>query len=95
MKLRAQEMLQRFKLGIRDWKLRGDILHDKRGRAVRPLLRFALIEVHMLCHAALLDSGGADLETATCNILGQDMIMPQGPMLLCSLTLSQTLGNFR
>ena len=60
MKLRAQEMLQRFKLGIRDWKLRGDILHDKRGRAVRPLLRFALIEVHMLCHAALLDSGGAD-----------------------------------
>jgi hypothetical protein len=27
---------------------------------VRPLLRFALIEVHMLCHAALLDSGGAD-----------------------------------
>ena len=60
MKLGAQEMLQRFKLGVRDWKLRGDILHDKRGRAVRPLLRFALIEVHMLCHAALLDSGGAD-----------------------------------
>lgn len=60
LKVGAQEMLQRFKLGVRDWKLRGDILHDKRGRAVRPLLRFALIEVHMLCHAALLDSGGAD-----------------------------------
>ena len=55
-----QEELQRFKLGVRDWKLRGDILHDKRRRTMRPLLRFALIEVHMLCHAALLDSGGAD-----------------------------------
>lgn len=56
----AQEVLQRFKLGVRDWKLQGDILHDKRRRTMRPLLRFAFIEVHMVCHAALLDSGGAD-----------------------------------
>jgi hypothetical protein len=55
----AQKLLKRIELGVRDWKLRGDILHDKRRRTMLPLLRFAFIEVHTLCHAALLDSGGA------------------------------------
>lgn len=59
MQVGAQEELQRLKFGVRDWKLRGDILHDKRRTTMQPLLRFGSIEVHTVCHAALLDSGGA------------------------------------